>query len=230
MWWTGSRRPRPTPTATPTTSSTELTAALAAKFGVDVEPGSRVGCGSVSLCTQLVQAVADADDEVIYAWRSFEAYPIIAAVSGASSIQVPLARSRPRPRRDGRRDHRQDATGVRLQSEQPHRHGGPPRRSWLRSCAPCRGRRDRPGRGLPRVRHRPRRAGRHDVAGRAPERRRAADVLQGLRAGRTAGRLRDRGRSGARLRAAADAGAVRGHHGCAGRRRWPASSPRPRPS
>jgi histidinol-phosphate aminotransferase len=37
-----------------------------------------------------VQAVADADEEVVYAWRSFEAYPIIAAVSGASSIQVPL--------------------------------------------------------------------------------------------------------------------------------------------
>ncbi len=50
----------------------------------------RVGCGSVSLCTQLVQAVTDADEEVMYAWRSFEAYPIISAVSGASSIQVPL--------------------------------------------------------------------------------------------------------------------------------------------
>jgi histidinol-phosphate aminotransferase len=50
----------------------------------------RVGCGSVSLCTQLVQAVTDPDEEVMYAWRSFEAYPIIAAVSGASAIQVPL--------------------------------------------------------------------------------------------------------------------------------------------
>jgi histidinol-phosphate aminotransferase len=49
-----------------------------------------VGCGSVSLCTQLVQAAADAGDEALYAWRSFEAYPIIAAVSGASSVQVPL--------------------------------------------------------------------------------------------------------------------------------------------
>jgi histidinol-phosphate aminotransferase len=73
----------------PDNFSTELTAALAARYGVDVEQ-VRVGCGSVSLCTQLAQAVADADDEVIYAWRSFEAYPIIAAVSGASSIQVPL--------------------------------------------------------------------------------------------------------------------------------------------
>ena len=73
----------------PDNASVALTEALAAKYGVDVEQ-VRVGCGSVSLCTQLVQAVADADEEVVYAWRSFEAYPIIAAVSGASSIQVPL--------------------------------------------------------------------------------------------------------------------------------------------
>jgi histidinol-phosphate aminotransferase len=74
----------------PDNASVELTAALAAKYGVDVEQ-VRVGCGAVSLCTQLVQAVADADEEIIYAWRSFEAYPIISAVSGASSIQVPLS-------------------------------------------------------------------------------------------------------------------------------------------
>jgi histidinol-phosphate aminotransferase len=73
----------------PDSFATELTAALAAKYGVDAEQ-VRVGCGSVSLCTQLVQAVADADEEVLYAWRSFEAYPIITTVSGASSIQVPL--------------------------------------------------------------------------------------------------------------------------------------------
>jgi histidinol-phosphate aminotransferase len=73
----------------PDNYSAELTAAIAAKYGVGVEQ-VRVGCGSVSLCTQLVQAVTDADEEVMYAWRSFEAYPIIAAVSGASSIQVPL--------------------------------------------------------------------------------------------------------------------------------------------
>jgi histidinol-phosphate aminotransferase len=67
----------------------ELAGALAEKYRVD--PAQiRVGCGSVSLCTQLVQAVADADEEIMYAWRSFEAYPIISAVSGASAIQVPL--------------------------------------------------------------------------------------------------------------------------------------------
>lgn len=73
----------------PDNSSAMLTAALAEKLGVD-EARVAVGCGSVSLCTQLVQAVVDADEEVVYAWRSFEAYPIITAVSGASSIQVPL--------------------------------------------------------------------------------------------------------------------------------------------
>jgi histidinol-phosphate aminotransferase len=73
----------------PDNQSTELTAAIAAKYSVDVDRVA-VGCGSVSLCTQLVQAVADADDEVIFAWRSFEAYPIIATVSGASAVQVPL--------------------------------------------------------------------------------------------------------------------------------------------
>jgi histidinol-phosphate aminotransferase len=73
----------------PDSSASALGAALAAKYGVDPSRVA-VGCGSVSLCTQLVQAVADADDEVMYAWRSFEAYPIITSVSGASSVQVPL--------------------------------------------------------------------------------------------------------------------------------------------
>jgi len=73
----------------PDTSARALTEALAAKYGVDAGQVA-VGCGSVSLCTQLVQAVADAGDEVLYAWRSFEAYPIITAVSGAVSVRVPL--------------------------------------------------------------------------------------------------------------------------------------------
>jgi histidinol-phosphate aminotransferase len=73
----------------PDNGAAALTAALADKYGVDAARVA-VGNGSVSLSTQLVQAVADADEEVLYAWRSFEAYPIIAAVSGASSIQVPL--------------------------------------------------------------------------------------------------------------------------------------------
>jgi histidinol-phosphate aminotransferase len=73
----------------PDNDARELTSALAHRLGLAVDRVA-VGCGSVSLCTQLVQAVADAGDEVLYAWRSFEAYPIIAAVSGAASVQVPL--------------------------------------------------------------------------------------------------------------------------------------------
>jgi len=73
----------------PDNGAVALTEALAAKYGVSPERVA-VGCGSVSLCTQLVQAVADADEEVMFAWRSFEAYPILSAISGASSVQVPL--------------------------------------------------------------------------------------------------------------------------------------------
>jgi histidinol-phosphate aminotransferase len=49
-----------------------------------------VGCGSVGVATQLVEAFAGPGDEVVYAWRSFEAYPIIVQVSGATSVPVPL--------------------------------------------------------------------------------------------------------------------------------------------
>jgi histidinol-phosphate aminotransferase len=45
----------------------------------------------------LVTAMAGPDDEVVFAWRSFEAYPIVARVSGARPVPVPLAA-------DGRHD------------------------------------------------------------------------------------------------------------------------------
>ncbi|MFJ8599065.1 histidinol-phosphate transaminase [Streptomyces shenzhenensis] len=48
------------------------------------------GTGSVGVAQQLIQATSGAGDEVIYAWRSFEAYPIITQISGARSVQVPL--------------------------------------------------------------------------------------------------------------------------------------------
>jgi histidinol-phosphate aminotransferase len=46
--------------------------------------------GSVALLYHLVQAFCEPGDEVLYAWRSFEAYPIASAVCGARSVQVPL--------------------------------------------------------------------------------------------------------------------------------------------
>ena len=73
----------------PDSSAVELTSALAARFGV--QPAQVVvGCGSVSLCQQLVLATAGEGDEVLFAWRSFEAYPIITSIGGATAVRVPL--------------------------------------------------------------------------------------------------------------------------------------------
>jgi histidinol-phosphate aminotransferase len=49
-----------------------------------------VGCGSVSLCQQLIQITATVGDEVVFGWRSFELYPPQVQVAGAIAIQVPL--------------------------------------------------------------------------------------------------------------------------------------------
>jgi len=48
------------------------------------------GTGSVGVLQQVVQSTATEGDEVVYAWRSFEAYPIVVHVSGAKSVRVPL--------------------------------------------------------------------------------------------------------------------------------------------
>ena len=49
-----------------------------------------VGCGSVSLCQQLVQITCGHGDEVMFGWRSFEVYPLQVRVAGAVPVQVPL--------------------------------------------------------------------------------------------------------------------------------------------
>lgn len=74
----------------PDLAATELVAALAHRFGVPVEHVA-TGTGSVGVLQQLVQATAGPGDEVLHAWRSFEAYPIVTRVSGATSVGVPLA-------------------------------------------------------------------------------------------------------------------------------------------
>lgn len=66
-----------------------LTAEIAERLGVPPEHVA-TGTGSVGVAQQLLQATAGPGDEVIYAWRSFEAYPIITQISGARSVQVPL--------------------------------------------------------------------------------------------------------------------------------------------
>ena len=73
----------------PDMAVTELTDALAHRLGVPLEHIA-TGTGSVGVLGQFIAATCDPGDEVIYAWRSFEAYPIVVAIAGAVSVQVPL--------------------------------------------------------------------------------------------------------------------------------------------
>ncbi|HET8718259.1 MAG TPA: histidinol-phosphate transaminase [Nocardioidaceae bacterium] len=73
----------------PDMGCTALYAALSERLGVGVERLA-AGTGSVAVLYHLLQAFCQDGDEVVYAWRSFEAYPIAVAVTGARSVQVPL--------------------------------------------------------------------------------------------------------------------------------------------
>ena len=73
----------------PDNGAVRLTRALADRYGVD--PGQVVpGAGSVMLCQQLAQSFSDPGTSIAFAWRSFEMYPLLAAVAGARPVQVPL--------------------------------------------------------------------------------------------------------------------------------------------
>jgi histidinol-phosphate aminotransferase len=72
----------------PDASAAALRARLADRYQLPVE-SVHTGAGSVSILAQLVQAVAGPGDEIVYAWRSFEAYPGLVTVAGATSVQVP---------------------------------------------------------------------------------------------------------------------------------------------
>ncbi|MEU7763851.1 histidinol-phosphate transaminase [Nocardia sp. NPDC049190] len=74
----------------PDNQATDLRMALAEFLNVGVG-NVAVGCGSVALCQELVQITCAAPaDEVLFAWRSFEAYPIVTKVGNATAVQVPL--------------------------------------------------------------------------------------------------------------------------------------------
>jgi histidinol-phosphate aminotransferase len=63
--------------------------ALATRYGV-VPERIVTGCGSVALAEHLARATCQGrEDEIVYSWRSFEAYPIVTATSGATSVRVP---------------------------------------------------------------------------------------------------------------------------------------------
>ena len=65
-----------------------LRAALAERLAVQPERVA-TGCGSVALAEHVAKATCHDGDEIVYSWRSFEAYPIIAATTGAKSVRVP---------------------------------------------------------------------------------------------------------------------------------------------
>lgn len=73
----------------PDMGATELRQALAKHLGVDAAQVT-VGTGSSALCQQLVTATAGPGDQVVFPWRSFEAYPIFAQIAGATPVPVPL--------------------------------------------------------------------------------------------------------------------------------------------
>ncbi len=73
----------------PDNGAQALIAAIAAKYGVPPEHVA-VGCGSVGVAQQLLEAVGEPGAEVMYAWRSFEAYPILSGLAAADSVRVPL--------------------------------------------------------------------------------------------------------------------------------------------
>lgn len=72
----------------PDGAAIELRQRLAERYGVT--PGEiQVGAGSVSVLAQLISAASGPGDDVIYAWRSFEAYPGLVTVAGSTSMRVP---------------------------------------------------------------------------------------------------------------------------------------------
>jgi histidinol-phosphate aminotransferase len=65
-----------------------LREALAERYGVSPDRIA-TGCGSVALAEHLARVTCLPGDEIVYSWRSFEAYPIIVATTAATSVRVP---------------------------------------------------------------------------------------------------------------------------------------------
>lgn len=73
----------------PDFGATRLRAALASTLGVSADQVA-VGCGASAVIYDLARLCCRPGDDVVSAWRSFEAYPILAGVAGAGWRPVPL--------------------------------------------------------------------------------------------------------------------------------------------
>lgn len=78
----------------PDATALTLREALAEFYGTDERPITpdeiHIGAGSVSIIAQLLTAVCEPGTNVVYAWRSFEAYPSLTMIAGAEPRQIPL--------------------------------------------------------------------------------------------------------------------------------------------
>jgi histidinol-phosphate aminotransferase len=71
----------------PDASAAALRTRIASRFSVTAE-NVHVGAGSVAVLANLISAAAAPGHDVVYAWRSFEAYPLLVSAAGATSVQV----------------------------------------------------------------------------------------------------------------------------------------------
>ncbi|WP_123679781.1 histidinol-phosphate transaminase [Curtobacterium sp. PhB115] len=72
----------------PDATALAVRAVLANRFGLTADE-VHVAPGSVAILHELARATSGPGDEIVYAWRSFEAYPGVVTVAGATSVQVP---------------------------------------------------------------------------------------------------------------------------------------------
>lgn len=74
----------------PDMAATALRERIAGFLEVDAREVS-VGPGSVGVLQQILTTLCESGDEVVFAWRSFEAYPILVSLTGATPVPVALA-------------------------------------------------------------------------------------------------------------------------------------------
>ncbi|RKT80016.1 histidinol-phosphate aminotransferase [Terracoccus luteus] len=86
----------------PDMSVAALTERLSRFLDVDAECLA-FGTGSVAVLSHIITAACDEGDEVVFAWRSFEAYPIATRLAGAVPVMVGL---------DEQQRHRLDAMAA----------------------------------------------------------------------------------------------------------------------
>jgi histidinol-phosphate aminotransferase len=71
--------------------ATAVRETLADRLGLTADRVT-VGCGSVGILQQLLLTYVDPGQEVLYGWRSFEAYPIYTRTVGGAEVTVPNRR------------------------------------------------------------------------------------------------------------------------------------------